>query len=57
MMTYIVLILSLALNTALVYWIYTLKKPAFKKAAEEIKEAAEAIKDIGEKNPKYINRK
>jgi hypothetical protein len=56
-MTYIVLILSLALNTALVYWIYTLKKPAFKKAAEEIKEAAEAIKDIGEKNPKYINRK
>ena len=49
MMTYIVLILSLTLNAALAYWIYTLKKPAFKKAAEEIKEAAEAVKDIAEK--------
>ena len=41
--------LSVALNGALGYWIYTLKKGAFAKAAAEIKEAAEAVKDIGDK--------
>ena len=47
-MTYwIILGLSVALNGALGYWIYTLKKGAFAKAAAEIKEAAEAVKDIG----------
>jgi|TARA_Y100000817_G_C16806672_1_gene522294 hypothetical protein len=48
-MTYwIILGLSVALNGALGYWIYTLKKGAFAKAAAEIKEAAEAVKDIGD---------
>ena len=48
-MTYwIILILSLVLNGALGYWIYTLKKGAFAKAAAEIKEAAEAVADIGD---------
>ena len=45
---WIILILSLALNGALGYWIYTLKKGAFAKAAAEIKEAAAAVKDIGD---------
>ncbi len=50
-MTYwIILGLSLALNGGLGYWIYTLKKSAFAKAAAEIKEAAEAVADIGD-NP------
>jgi hypothetical protein len=44
---WIILILSLTLNGALGYWIYTLKKGAFANAAAEIKEAAEAVKDIG----------
>lgn len=44
---WIILILSLALNGALGYWIYTLKRGAFANAAAEIKEAAEAVKDIG----------
>ena len=43
---YIILGLSLALNGALGYWIYTLKKSAFARAATEIKEAAEAITNI-----------
>ena len=48
-MTYwIVLILSLALNGAFGYWIYTMKKGAFAKAVEQIREAAEAVKDIGD---------
>ena len=48
-MTYwIILGLSVALHGALGYWIYTLKKGAFAKAAAEIKEAAEAVKDIGD---------
>ena len=37
----------MTLNGALGYWIYTLKKGAFAKAAAEIKEAADAVKDIG----------
>ena len=44
---WIILILSLTLNGALGYWIYTLKKGAFANAAAEIKEAADAVKDIG----------
>jgi len=47
---WIILILSLALNGALGYWIYTLKKGAFANAAAEIKEAAEAVKDIGSRD-------
>jgi hypothetical protein len=47
---WIILILSLALNGALGYWIYTLKKGAFANAATEIKEAAEAVKDIGSRD-------
>jgi len=43
---YIILGLSLTLNGALGYWIYTLKKGAFARAATEIKEAAEAITNI-----------
>jgi len=43
---YIILALSVALNGALGYWIYTMKKGAFAKAATEIKEAAEAITNI-----------
>ena len=43
---YIILALSVALNGALGYWIYTMKKGAFAKAAIEIKEAAEAITSI-----------
>jgi hypothetical protein len=43
---WIILILSVALNGALGYWIYTLKKGAFAKAAIEIKEAAAAISNI-----------
>ena len=49
MRTFIILAISIALNAAMGYWVYTLKKPAFKKAAAEIKEAAEAVKDIGDK--------
>ncbi len=49
MTTFIILAISIALNAAMGYWVYTLKKPAFKKAAAEIKEAAEAVKDIGDK--------
>jgi hypothetical protein len=45
---WIILILSLTLNGALGYWIYTLKRGAFARAAAEIKEAAEAVKDIGD---------
>jgi len=45
---WIILILSLALNGALGYWIFTLKKSAFARAATQIKEAAEAVKDIGD---------
>ena len=49
-MTYwIILGFSISLNGALGYWIYTLRKSAFIKAAAEIKEAAEAVADIGEK--------
>lgn len=49
-MTYwIILTLSLALNGALGYWIFTLKRGAFARAAVEIREAAEAVKDIGDK--------
>mgnify|MGYP001182456525 FL=1 len=49
-MTYwIILGLSAALNCALGYWIFTLRKAAFVKAAAEIKEAAEAVADIGDK--------
>jgi hypothetical protein len=48
MTMWIILILSLALNGALGYWIYTMKRGAFAKAAAEIKEAAEAVKDIGD---------
>jgi len=44
---WIILILSLSLNGALGYWIYTLKKGAFRNAVSEIKEAAEAVKGIG----------
>ena len=48
-MTYwIILGLSAALNCALGYWIFTLRKAAFVKAAAEIKEAAEAVADIGD---------
>lgn len=43
---YIILALSVALNGALGYWVYTMKKGAFAKAATEIKEAAEAITNI-----------
>ena len=43
---WIILILSVALNGALGYWVYTMKKGAFAKAATEIKEAAEAITNI-----------
>jgi len=43
---WIILILSAALNGALGYWIYTLKKGAFAKAATEIKEAAVAVSNI-----------
>jgi|TARA_B100000959_G_C14726838_1_gene519291 hypothetical protein len=43
---WITLIISVSLNCALGYWIFTLKKGAFAKAAAEIKEAAEAVKDI-----------
>jgi hypothetical protein len=49
MTTFIILLISATLNAALGYWVYTLKKPAFKKAAAEIKEAAAAVKDIGDK--------
>ena len=42
------LIASLCLNAALGYWIYSMKKDAFAKAAAEIKEAAEAVKDIAD---------
>ena len=44
-MLLISLIISLCLNAALGYWIYTMKKGAFAKAASEIKEAAEAVPD------------
>lgn len=37
---------SVALNGALGYWIYTLKKKAFRDAAVQIMEAAESIKDL-----------
>tara|TARA_Y100000401_G_scaffold47738_1_gene36897 strand:- start:266 stop:415 length:150 start_codon:yes stop_codon:yes gene_type:complete len=47
-MLLISLIISLCLNAALGYWIYTMKKGAFAKAASEIKEAAEAVKDIAD---------
>tara|TARA_Y100001938_G_C7807989_1_gene290430 strand:- start:90 stop:257 length:168 start_codon:yes stop_codon:yes gene_type:complete len=48
-MTYwIILGLSGALNFALGYWIFTLRKSAFVRAAAEIKEAAEAVADIGD---------
>ena len=43
---YIILALSVALNGALGYWVYTMKKGAFARAATEIKEAAEAITSI-----------
>jgi hypothetical protein len=43
---YIILALSVALNGALGYWVYTMKKGAFARAATEIKEAAEAITNI-----------
>ena len=50
-MTYwIILGFSTTLNAALGYWIYKLKKTAFIKAAEEIKEAAKAVRDIGDKD-------
>jgi len=42
------LIISVSLNCALGYWIYTLKKGAFARAAAEIKEAAEAVRDIAD---------
>lgn len=45
---WIILALSVALNGALGYWIFTLKKGAFARAAEQIREAAEAVKDIGD---------
>ena len=48
MTMWIILILSLALNGAFGYWIYTMKRGAFAKAAAEIKEAAEAVKGIGD---------
>ena len=50
-MEIIVLIISLLLNGALSYWIYRLKKPAFEQAAAEIKEAAEAVRKIGDTDP------
>jgi len=43
---WIALTISVGLNCALGYWIFTLKRGAFAKAAAEIKEAAEAVKDI-----------
>lgn len=45
---WIILALSVALNGALGYWIFTLKKGAFARAATQIREAAEAVKDIGD---------
>jgi len=43
---YIILGLSLSLNGALGYWIFSLKKGAFGRAATEIKEAAQAVANI-----------
>ena len=48
----VVLIISLLLNGALSYWIYRLKQPAFKEAAAEIKEAAEAVRQIAKADHK-----
>lgn len=45
---WIALILSVCLNCTLGYWIFSLKRPAFAKAAMEIKEAAEAVRDIAD---------
>jgi|TARA_B100001079_G_scaffold240861_1_gene225997 hypothetical protein len=50
-MEIVALIISLLLNGALGYWIYRLKQPAFEQAAAEIKEAAEAVKKIGDTDP------
>ena len=47
-MLLISLIISLCLKSALGCWIYTMKKGAFAKAASEIREAAEAVKDIAD---------
>jgi hypothetical protein len=55
-MEILVLIISLLLNGALGYWIYRLKQPAFEQAAAEIKEAAEAVRKIGDTDPNK-NRK